>query len=137
MNVIPLDDPIEPPGTGSTFRMLVAALAEERKRHAVAQAEAHKLEARVNAIRAKILDYMETTGMKTGEAHGLQVQLKTRKGQTITDEIELLAAITEVGMLDDFTRFDKAAAARYAAENDLPGVEVTVTAHISVSEVAS
>lgn len=115
--------------------LFLTALASARDRFAVAQANAHQAEADVNAIRADLQAFMETTGVKTGEAHGLQVQLKTRKGQAITDEIELLAAITEAGMLDDFLRFDKSAAAKYALQHEMPGVEATATTYLNVSEV--
>lgn len=132
MNVIPLDEPM---AGQPDLPALIGRLKLTRGLIRPAMERMEELNALEAEIKAQIHALMETTGIKTGEAHGLQVQFKTRKGQAITDEIELLSAITEAGLLEDFTRFDKAAAAKHALQHDMPGVEATSTTYLSVSEV--
>lgn len=136
MNTIPLDEPIEQrthrPLADVLLDLVIARRAIESVNNGLGG-----LTAKESELKAELARVMESTGIKTGEAHGLQVQLKSRKGQAVTDEIELLASITEAGLLDDFTvsRFNTTAAAKHAVEHGLPGAEATVTTYLSVSEV--
>lgn len=132
MNVIPLDEPI---AYQPDLPALIARLKLVREQMGPVQSRMAALGETEAEIKAQIHALMEATGINTGEAHDLQVQLKTRKGQAITDEIELLAAITEAGLLEDFTKFDRTAAAKYAFQHEMPGVEATTTTYLSVSEV--
>lgn len=135
MNTIPLDESIQQEPPQSELAILLGELDSIRKAKEPAEEDVRYWTEREAGLKADIQSLMQSTGIKTGEAHGIQVQLKTRKGHAVTDDAELLAAITEAGLLDDFLRFDKSAAAKYALQHEMPGVEATATTYLSVSEV--
>ena len=89
------------------------------------------------SIRDGLIEIMHEAGVVTCKGSGLQVTRKTRKNHVILDQLALTEALDKLGILPDYLRLDTRPAAKFGAENGLPGVAFDEITYLSISEVKS
>lgn len=114
---------------------IMEELAWHRANRAKAQEHLNTITACEDHCRRELETRMQSEGIRTGEAHGLRAQLKTRKSGVVTDVEALTTSLREAGVLDDYLVLNKTAAAKEAVKNGWDGAEVQETAYVSISEV--
>ncbi len=136
MNRIP-NDPQPADITERSMPELLRELANVRAARIPLSEELAAMQAKEEAIKAGLFAGMREHGVKTGEGSGLVVSVVTTRRAQIVNDDALIDALGRAGVLEDFTRLDRAAAAKYALANGLPGVEEAATQHLRVQEAKS
>ena len=116
-------------------RDIAPQLREARQWVKDIQAELNEATTLERDLRDEMEATMTAEGIRTAEAAGLQFQLKYRSSNVVLDENALVDSLARAGILEDFTKLDRVAAAKYGVTNGLPGVAEERKPYLSVSEV--
>lgn len=121
------------PPMQETLKLLKSARNLKNTRKAALD-EADEME---RQLRDDLISVMRDAGIVTCKGSGLQVTRKTRKSHVILDELALTEALDKLGLLPEYLRLDTRPAAKFGAENGLPGAVFDEISYLSISEVKS
>lgn len=125
--------------TKNTFDYLTFTLASQMDLQSRMQEEVNAIGAYVSELRNEIQAVMQEGAYKMLEAHGLQVQIRSKKYPKVVNSEALRAYIVSQELEADYTvtRYDETKAKRDAVKNGWPGVEVEERDELVVKAVAS